>query len=498
MKLGVNSGKIESLKTEGLIFFIFEKEDLSKELIELDKRLDDWISSIIKDKYFSGSEKEIHSIYTHKKIVANKIILVGLGERKKYNLEKLRRATASAIKFASANFLKNVTIVLPETNPETNNDIIKDIGIVALMSVYQFEHYKTKKENKKGLSEINFYINKDASQYKSILGQASIIGEAINWTRDIINHPSNFITPKILARHAKELSDINVKIRVLGEKEMKKLGMGLLLGVSRGSDEEAQFIILDYKSKNYKNTLVFVGKGLTFDSGGISIKPSSKMDEMKMDMAGAGTVLGTMKAVAKLKPNIRIIGLIPASENMPSGKALKPGDILTSMSGTTVEVIDTDAEGRLVLGDALFYAQQYKPSAIIDLATLTGACLVALGNEAAGLLGNNDKLINKIKESGERTGERVWELPLWDDYKDQIKSDIADIKNLGEGRLAGTITGAAFLEKFVGNYPWAHLDIACTAFSDKKKSYHPQIGGTGYGVRLLIDVIENFNLLTKK
>ena len=277
----------------------------------------------------------------------------------------------------------------------------------------------------------------------------------------------------------------NVHVKVLDAKEMKDLNMNALLGVASGSFLPPKFIILEYGGgKKSEAPVVLVGKGLTFDSGGISIKPSEKMDEMKSDMAGGAAVMGTIMAVSDLHLPVNVVGLIPATENLPGGKAYKPGDVLKSMSGQTIEVVNTDAEGRLVLADALAYAGRFQPAAIIDIATLTGACIVALGDHVAGLLGTDDDLKRRLKEAAEITGERIWELPLWEDYHEQIKSDVADYKNSG-GRAAGTITAAAFLHKFVGNYPWAHLDIAGPAWLTKANPYIPK-GASGVGVRLLV------------
>jgi leucyl aminopeptidase len=272
----------------------------------------------------------------------------------------------------------------------------------------------------------------------------------------------------------------------------EKLGMGSFLSVARGTDEPARFIILEHKPRVKKSipTVVLVGKAITFDSGGISMKPASNMEEMKTDMAGGAAVLGTLQAIAEQKPPVHVVGLVPATENLPSGHALKPGDIVKPMSGKTIEIISTDAEGRLILADALTYALRYKPSAIVDMATLTGACIIALGNEVSGIMGNNDNLIEKIRSAAEVTGEKVWQLPLWEEYGELIKSDIADIKNAG-GRPAGTITGGYFLKEFVGETPWVHIDIAGTAWTKKDRPYIPK-GATGVGVRLLVEVIENW------
>jgi leucyl aminopeptidase len=272
---------------------------------------------------------------------------------------------------------------------------------------------------------------------------------------------------------------------------MQKLGMGALLGVAAGSAQPPKFIIVEYRGGGKKPFVALVGKTITFDSGGISLKPPENMDKMKDDMSGGAAVLGAIQNAAALKLPLNIVGLLPATENMPGGRACKPGDILTTLSGQTIEVLNTDAEGRLILSDALAYACRYKPAVIVDIATLTGACRVALGQEATGMLGNDEKLKQKVREAGEKSGERVWELPLWDGYVELIKSDIADMKNTG-GRDGGVITAAALLSKFVQKYPWVHLDIAATAWTDKDRPYTPK-GATGIGVRLLTQFLRDFD-----
>jgi leucyl aminopeptidase len=299
------------------------------------------------------------------------------------------------------------------------------------------------------------------------------------------------MTPSDLALGAREVARRRgVTLKILDTTQMEKLGMNALLGVARGSSEPAKFIILEYYGRRKSDPpMILVGKGLTFDSGGISIKPSEKMDEMKADMAGGAAVMGTIMAAADLRLPVNVVGMIPATENLPGGGAYKPGDILKSLSGQTIEVITTDAEGRLILADALTYALRYKPAAIIDLATLTGACIVALGDHVIGMLGTDDSLKDKIRKAADRTGERVWELPLWEDYHELIKSDVADFKNSG-GRAGGTITAAVFLSKFVENVPWVHLDIAGPAWLAKDKPYIPR-GASGVGVRLMVQVLRD-------
>jgi leucyl aminopeptidase len=333
----------------------------------------------------------------------------------------------------------------------------------------------------------------DEKALRSGAERGRIIGESINFTRDLANEPGGHLTPTILAGRAKDVAkEFGLSIDVLDQKQMEKLGMGSLLGVSRGSDEPPKLIVMKYQPSRStaigKDLLALVGKGITFDSGGISLKPGENMELMKYDMTGAATVIGSMRAIAQLKPSVPVLGVAPCSENLPSGKATKPGDVLTAMTGKTIEVINTDAEGRLVLADALAYAKQLGATRIIDMATLTGAVSIALGDVNTAILGTDQSLIDSVIEAGREVGEKFWQLPLDKEYSNQIKSDIADIKNVG-GKKAGTITAAAFLKEFTGETPWAHLDIAGTAWGDPATPYRSK-GPTGVAVRTLIEFVE--------
>jgi leucyl aminopeptidase len=320
--------------------------------------------------------------------------------------------------------------------------------------------------------------------------KAGYIVEGVTLARNLVNEPGNIKSPAYLASQARELAEqVGIKCEILDQDQLAALGFGALLGVAQGSTRTPKLITLEYNGGNHDaQPIVLVGKGVVFDAGGISLKPAEKMDEMKMDMAGGAVVLGVLKAAALLKLPVNLVGIVPAVENLPSGSAYRPGDILTSLSGKTIEVLNTDAEGRLILADALTYAARYRPRVVIDLATLTGACIIALGHHAAAVLGNHDGLIRQLILAGENSGEKLWQLPLWQEYATQLKSHVADMKNIG-GRPAGTITAAAFLQKFADNYTWAHIDIAGTAWEEKGQPYTPK-GGTGFGVRLLLDYLQ--------
>jgi leucyl aminopeptidase len=503
MKLLSIKSTLKQIKSDAVAVFIFEdKKFFQQQMAELKKPLKIQIERIIELEGFKGKTRSIASSYTDNKIASPRIILVGLGEQKKIIVESYRKAGALAAKTAKSLKVKKLAIQfpqLPERFKATIEDITQSIGEGALLSQYKFDKYITsKKEDEVKLGELTIFSNQK-SELKLIsdgVKTANIICDGVILARNLVNAPASEIYPDTLARAAKESSEkFGFKATVWDEKKIKQEGFGGLIGVSQGSTKPPRFIILEHNADIKElSTIVLVGKGITFDSGGISLKPSSKMYEMKMDMAGAAAVIGTLQTVARLKIPFHIVGLIPTTENMPSGSALKPSDIIKHYGGKTSEVEDTDAEGRLILADALAYAHNFNPKAVIDLATLTGAVVVALGYHATGILGNDDELISKIKTAGDITYERVWQLPMFDEYEIQIKSDIADVKNLGS-RGAGTITAAMFLKKFISDknkkeYKWAHLDIAGTAMMDESNDYI-QKGGSGVGVRLLVEFLKN-------
>jgi len=414
-----------------------------------------------------------------------KVFFVGLGERKKLTPEKIRQAAGLVLKEMKG---LNIETFACEAWGETATDR-KAFMEGMLLADYEFTLYKSVKIKPVVKKVIIASQEKDL---QAILSETKIIARAVCMARDLMNSPPNVATPSYIARQALKLGKASkkIKVTVIDKSQFLKIGMGAFHGVARGSEEPAKLITLEYNNgKKGLAPLVLIGKGITFDSGGISIKPAEKMEEMKFDMSGAAVVLSVLRAVAELKLAVNVVGVIPTTENLPSGKACKPGDILTSMSGKTIEVISTDAEGRLILCDAMTYAiKKFKPRSMVDIATLTGACVIALGNKASGLMGNDIKLIEAIKVAGESTGERVWQLPLWEEYREQIKSKYADIKNTG-GRGAGTITAGIFLEEFAGDTAWAHLDIAGTAYGITGKTYIPETG-SGVGVRLLLEFIK--------
>ncbi len=495
MDILIKKGNIIKTKTPAMILPICEKEKGLKGVIkEVDEKTGGMISQIIKRGDFEGKPSQISILYVKDVLLAQRVVLVGLGKRDGMTLEEIRNAYARVMQtLRNLNVKDTATFFDFSVLPIEKEKIAAAIAEGTLLGLYQYTPYKTQGRDEiremKSLEIVAEDI--DTSVIQIAVRKAKMIAEAVCFARDLISAPSNEMTPSIMAEHAKSIAKRNhVSCTVLDKDEMKSLGMNALLGVAAGSHQPPKFIILEYKGqKKGEAPIALVGKGLTFDSGGISIKPAEKMDEMKTDMSGGAAVMAVVKAAADLKLPINLVGLIPATENMPGGNAYKPGDILKSYSGKTIEVINTDAEGRLILADALSYALRYKPRAIIDIATLTGACVVALGEDVIGMMGTDEKIKSALKKASEETGELIWELPLWGIYSDLIKSDIADFKNTG-GRLAGAITAAAFLSKFVENCPWVHLDIAGPAWRTKEKPYIPK-GASGAAVRLLIEYLQN-------
>ena len=421
---------------------------------------------------------------------AARVLFIGLGSGKTVS-ETLRRCGALAAKKAGKIEAKSATVWIEQTTGKAAEDLGQAVAEGIVMGSYRLSDFKSKSEPT-SLKRIAIHATKE---FNAGVKRGQIIGEANCMARRLQDTPANLMRPCDLVSEARKIASGNelVTSRIIDEKAMAKFGMGSLLSVSRGSSEPAYLIHLTYKpEKKASKKLCLVGKGLTFDAGGISLKPSAKMDEMKYDMSGGAAVLGAMAAIAELKPDIEVHGLVPASENLPDGKANKPGDLVTAMNGLTIEILNTDAEGRLILADALVYAgEKIKPDAMVDLATLTGAVLHALGHEYSGAMGNNESLIQEFVKSGRRTGELVWPLPIHEKHSDSMKGKVGDLKNIsGPGIGAGSSTGGAFLKNFVGDIPWVHLDIAGSAWGVADRDYQNGVTGTGVGVRLLVDWIE--------
>jgi leucyl aminopeptidase len=494
MKISVSAGKIEIQKTEGLVILFFEDEKPGIVAGRIDKALGGTITRLMKRGDFKPKPGSVHLLYPEGCIAAERLVLAGLGKREDLDLNRLRQAAGKAAPHLRAAGAADVMISFDGIGLDAE-EAAQALTEGSLLGLYRFLKYKTNEENngKKEIRALTIVTEKTTAMKALQAGAKTgeIIAESTAMVRDMVSSPPVDMTPAIIAAKARQLArEFGLKLQVLERSQMEKLGMGALLGVASGSAQPPKFIIVEYRRGGKKPVIALVGKTITFDSGGISIKPSDGMDKMKDDMSGGAAVLGALRTAAALKLPLNIVGLLPATENMPGGSAYKPGDVLRTLSGQTIEIINTDAEGRLILSDALAYACRFKPALIVDIATLTGACRVALGQEATGMVGTDEKLKRKIREAGEKTGERVWELPLWEGYYDQIKSDIADMKNAG-GRDGGVITAAALLSKFVQKYPWVHLDIAATAWTEKERPYTPK-GATGIGMRLLTQFLRDY------
>lgn len=473
------------------------EEGVTGPLLRLDDMAGGLVSRVLDSREIEGKLLESSLLNVREEFGSPRLLLVGLGKASDMDHEVLRQAGGKAATAAREIGASKLVIDLETFRhfPGDRTAVAASLAEGAGLSIYRFQKHKSEVSGEKkppSLLEIAAGKTARIEGVRRRLARTSVIVESTNLARDLANEPANALTPTRFARIARDIARTRgMKCKVLGREEMKKLGMGGVLAVSAGSNEPPQFIILEHRGRAKRApTIALVGKGITFDSGGISIKPAEKMDEMKFDKAGACSVLGTMNAVALLGLPLHVIGLMPLSENLLGGSAYRPGDVVKMHSGKTVEVISTDAEGRLLVADALSFAQGYSPDALIDLATLTGACVIALGSHATGLVGNDPDLAEKVKAAGERTGERVWEFPSWKEYREQLKSEIADLKNVG-GREAGAITAGLFLKEFVGGRPWVHLDIAGTAWVVKDFPYKPR-GACGTGVRLLVELLTHW------
>ncbi len=495
----ITSQNISDQKTDSFGFLLPEKGLSSSDIKACEKKFGIAISDYLKKHDFTGKLMQTVALPVIKNNKLYHIITVGLGAKKDISLESYRRALAHLYRQAAAHKAETVAISMPSASffKLSPQELGQQTATILGMSAYNFnEFFSEKSRQKNEPSKIILCIaSGDKARFEKGIKDGEIIANAVNKARHWVNLPPSNLTPPELAQHAKAIAKkTGLKFTQFSEKEIIKKGMGGLASVGRGSDNDCQLVIMEYKSpKKNAETIAFVGKGITFDSGGLSLKPAVHMETMKEDMSGAAAVIATMEAIAQLKPNVNVIGVTPLAENLPSGKASKPGDIVRFYNGKTAEIKNTDAEGRLVLADALAYVtKHYKPDAIIDIATLTGACAYALGPFYTGLMSQHDELVDIIEESAEHSGDHVWRLPLSDDYKVAIKSDVADICNIGSQKyMAGAITAAHFLKHFVEDIPWAHLDIAGTAFNVPDRPYF-RTGGTGVGVRLMIDIAQHW------
>jgi len=494
MNITITPGVLTNSDSELLLVGHFEdNKTLEGAAYLLDEKCNGILSDLLEKGDFEGKLYTSSIIYTRGLVRGKRILIAGMGKRDEFTPEKMRGVFSKAAQKIRDLKISRMAVSLDLGDSEFSAGEMAQAAVEgALLGLYRFTPYKTLEEDKTGeIIECIIMENRPGvvEEVESGAQRAEIISRAVYCARDLVSTPSNDMTPSILAERAGDVAKAGgVRFEALDETAMKELGMGALLGVSQGSAEEAKLIVLEYNGGDTNDRpIALVGKGVTFDSGGISIKPSDKMDEMKSDMSGGAAVIGTIKAIAELKLPLNVVGIIPATENLPGGKAYRPGDILKSMSGITIEIKNTDAEGRLILADALTYAGRYNPAAIIDLATLTGACVIALGDNLTGMFVTDATLKKELRDASDATGEAVWELPLWEEYDELIKSDVADIKNTG-GRAGGAITAALLLKRFVNDYPWAHLDIAGPALLSKDMPYIPK-GASGVGVRLLVQFL---------
>jgi len=493
IEISVKAGSANKQRDDAVVLPLLEGRKLTESGKDLAETTGKAISSFLRKFDNSGDFGVSHTLYDVERTYTQRVELAGVGDEKKLTLQKLRALSSKTARKLETSGARDISIYFPELNIRgaTMADKVQAIAEGVWLGLYIFDKYQTKKkENKRALRSVTIMVpsRRDLDAAGAAVATAKAISSGTNLARDLGNEPGNVCTPEYLGDQAEALKHKKLKVTVMDKKAIEKAGFTALLAVNQGSAKEPRFIVLEYNNgKKGDAPVALVGKGLTFDAGGISIKPAAAMDEMKYDMCGSAAVLGIFKAATEMDLPVNLLGVIPSTENLLGGAAYKPGDIVTTYKGINIEVLNTDAEGRVILSDALAYAAEKKPAEIIDFATLTGACVIALGSQASGLMGTSDKMKRELKAAGDHTHDRVWELPMFEEYQEQIDSKIADIKNTG-GREAGTITAACFLSRFVDDIPWAHLDIAGTAWNMKGTDISP-MGGTGAGVRLVVEYL---------
>jgi leucyl aminopeptidase len=486
MKIQVEDRKDTEWPSDALILPFCEDEKAIS-YPEIDDALEGLLGRVIASGEFTGKRGQVTMLHSGEKIRPRRILLAGLGKKGEITKERLRQAGGKAASYLDGIGLSHASLSMHHV---IDNLCLSPVPFVegAMLSSYKFRKYK-KEDNSKGLKDLTLL----GKQEQNLLDSLALTGHlvsGVHFVRDLVNTPSNEMTPSVIAKIAKTLEKHKVSVRVLGRKDAEREGMGAFLSVGQGSREPSKFITLRYKGGKGA-PLALIGKTVTFDSGGISLKPAEGMQKMKYDMAGGAVVLAVIKVASEWGLPMNLIGILPATENLPGGSASKPGDIVRTVSGKTVEIISTDAEGRLSIADAIGYVKKFRPKAIIDIATLTGACSIALGNEAIAMMGNDVSIMEGLKTAGEDTCERVWQMPLYEEYGDYIKSEVADLKNTG-GKTGSLVAAGYFLKEFAGDTPWVHLDIAGTAWIEKEKPYTPK-GATGVGVRLLANFLKEMS-----
>ena len=489
MDFKVQNGPLSELAADVVVIPVFENESLESDVLKsLDELTNGLISTIVGTDEMHGKSSDTAYVHVGDGLKTRRLLLVGAGIEEKFATRTARNLAGTAARIARKKGATSLAFVQRGgLDPKT---FAKSIAEGALIGLYEPDTYKTEGKTEQTVTQI--IVNTSEAELPAAeqgLALGNIVGEATNFTRMLVNEPGMQLPPRKLAEHAEQVAaQYGLEVDILDEARMAEFGMGALLGVSRGSDEEAKMIVLTYTPENAAEgteTIALIGKGLTFDAGGLSLKTSEGMEKMKYDMAGGASVIGAMRAIAQLKPRVKVLGIVPSSENLPSGRALKPGDVLTSMAGKTIEVLNTDAEGRLILADALAYAQHLGAQKMVDLATLTGAISIALGTVYCGLFTSNQELADQVLAAGKNADEKFWQLPMDAEYGELIKSDIADLKNIG-GKYAGSITAAYFLKEFAGDTPWVHLDIAGVGWNQSTKPYLAK-GPSGFSVRTLVE-----------
>jgi leucyl aminopeptidase len=496
MNMSLDTKPYAEVESDALVLCVFEDCDFAQgRLGDIDKATSGVLARICKSGELTGKTLEMTLIHAPAGLKAARLLLVGAGKRDKFTNATLRKIAGAAVRYLKARSVKRIAFLMGESDsPELSAQTIAEAGLTA---DFETDKYKTDKKNDKSIESLTLvgYAEREAAEGEKGLARGRIIAEAQNFTRDLVNEPSNKLTPKILGEKAEAMAkEAGLAVEILDEKKIAELKMGALLSVAQGSAEPPRVMVITYTPKNVRAdapVIGFVGKAVTFDTGGVSIKPADGMEKMKYDMAGGATMLGVMQALAALKPNVKVICVVPSTENMVSGNAQKPGDIQTAMSGKTIEVLNTDAEGRLILADGIHYAKQLGATHLVDAATLTGAIVVALANVNVGVFGSDREWTDKLLASAKATGEKMWEMPMDDEYREFIKGSFADIQNIGSGKGGGATTGAWFIREFAGDTPWIHLDIAGTAWNDDSKPWLAK-GPTGVALRTLIHLAMSY------
>ena len=496
MQITLVTQPFAAIETDALVSYVFEETDLVQgRIAEIDRAAGGLLRKLAKSGELTGKMLEFTLLHAPAGLKAARLLLVGVGKREQYSIAALRKVAGAALRHLKARSVKNFAFLVREGHAAEESAQAIAEGVLA--GNFETDKYKTDKKNDKNIETVLLAGSTDAERAAAEKGlsKGRIIAEAQNFTRDLVNEPSNKLTPRILAEKAEAMAKgAGLSVEILDERKIADLKMGALLSVAQGGPEPPRVIVVTYTPATLKPgapVIGLVGKAITFDTGGISIKPADGMEKMKYDMAGGATMLGVMRALAALKPSVKVICVVPSSENMPGGKAQKPGDIQTAMSGKTIEVLNTDAEGRLVLADGVHYAKQLGATYLVDAATLTGAIVVALANVNVGVFGSDQPFTDRLLASSKAVGEKMWQMPIDDDYREFIKGTVADIQNIGSGKGGGAIVGAMFIKEFTGDTPWIHLDIAGTAWNDDAKPWLAK-GPTGVALRTLIHLVLSY------